>query len=141
MSVLVLTVVTVFISALKTFAEVVVIFVKTDVIRVVSDARVLVTVRILIVGIPSVLAIGLTRIEPFFITAVDRVLDHLSTVAARVVLIAVAIVAIVIDQIVVILRLLKTELISTDLCPISLLQISLIRISALTLKLLVTLLL
>ena len=92
----------------------------------------------MIVAIPTVSIVGLTGVKSFLVTAIDRILDHLSTVAAGVIVFAVSRVPIIVDQVVVILRLLKAKLVTTDLLPVSLLQILLIRDSSLVLKFLIS---
>jgi hypothetical protein len=131
-------VIAVLISALESLAEIIAVLVETDVVRVITDAGVLISIRRLVVVSPTVLTIRLTGIEALFVSAVNGTLDHLSAVATRVVIVTVAVIAIIVGQIVVILRLLKAKLVTTDLFPISLLQISLVCESALTLKLAVT---
>jgi hypothetical protein len=131
-------IIAVLISALESLAEIIAVLVETDVVRVITDAGVLISIRRLVVVSPTVLTIRLTGIEALFVSAVNGTLDHLSAVATRVVIVTVAVIAIIVGQIVVILRLLKAKLVTTDLFPISLLQISLVCESALTLKLAVT---
>jgi hypothetical protein len=131
-------IIAVLISALESLAEIIAVLVETDVVRVITEAGVLISIRRLVVVSPTVLTIRLTGIEALFVAAVNGTLDHLSAVATRVVIVTVAVIAIIVGQIVVILRLLKAKLVTTDLFPISLLQISLVCESALTLKLAVT---
>jgi hypothetical protein len=120
-SVLILTVVTVLVSALKALAEVVAVLVEPDIVRVVTERRVLVSVGILIVKLPAVVPVRLSGVVAFLVTTIDRILEHLRSVRTRVVVIATAIVAIVVDQVVIISRLLQPELVGTNAIPVTLL--------------------
>ena len=107
MAILVPAIVAVFIPASKSFAEVIAIVVETYIVRIVPKGRVLIAVGILIVESPAVLTVGLTCVKPFFVSAIDRVLKHLGTVAARIVVAAAPIVTVIVDQIVIVPSLLK----------------------------------
>ena len=85
-----------------------------------------------------VLTIGLTGVIALLVTTTDRVLKHLRSVRARVVIVATAVVAIVVDQIIVVTRLLQTELVGTDAIPVTLL-ITQVCTTTLTLELPLTL--
>ncbi len=71
-AVLILLVVSVFVSALESLAEEVLVVVRRQIVSVVTVECVLVRKAALIIGIPVVFAVGLTRVEPFPITIVDR---------------------------------------------------------------------
>jgi hypothetical protein len=70
-SVLVLLVVAVVISALEPLAEIVLIVVRRQIISIVAVERVLIGIAVLEIGTPVVFAIGLACIESFLIAGID----------------------------------------------------------------------
>lgn len=119
--VLIPAVVAILISTLEAFAEIVAVFIHPDVIRVITVARVLIAVGVLVIKSPSVLTVRLSGIIAFLVAAVHGILKHLRSVLTRVVIITTAIVAVIVYQIVVIASLLKSQLVLTDPVPITLL--------------------
>lgn len=95
-------VVAVLITTPKTFAEVILIIVQVDVVAVVTIARVLVGVSFFRTEAITVLTVGLSRVETFGVTVIDRAAQHLRAVLARFVVAAAAAVTIVIWTIVVV---------------------------------------
>ena len=120
-SILVLAVIAVLVTTLEAFAEIVVIFVETDVVRIVPVACVLITVGTLVVKIPTILTVRLARIIAFLVTAAYGILKHLSSIRTRVEIIPASVVTIVVDQIVVVPSLLQPKLIRTNSIPVALL--------------------
>lgn len=101
-TVLILAVIAIFITSLKALSEVIIILVKADVIAVVPERGILITVRILRAELPSVLAIRASGIIPLFVTTIDRILDHLRAVLTGVVVTAATRVSVIVDKVVVI---------------------------------------
>lgn len=64
--------VTILVPALKALLEVVLILVEINVVAVIPVAGVLVRARTLIVGSPTVLAVGLSGAKSFLVTVVHR---------------------------------------------------------------------
>ncbi len=114
-------VISVFISASETFAEVVVVFVEADVVRVIPVARILIAVRRIVVVAPTVISISLACSETFFVAVLDRILDLLSTVRTCVIPRTAAVIAVVVVDVVVVPSLLEPQLILSDAIPITLL--------------------
>ena len=102
------TIVAVLISASESFAEVVVVLVEPDIVRVIPVARVLVAERSVVVITPSVVSIRLACTESFFVSILDRVLDLLGPVGTRVVPRTSSVIAVVVIDIVVVAGLLKS---------------------------------
>lgn len=101
-TVLILAVIAIFITSLKALSEVIIILVKADVIAVVPERGILITVRILRAELPSVLAIRASGIITLFVTTIDRILDHLRAVLTGVVVTAATRVSVIVDKVVVI---------------------------------------
>jgi len=105
-TVLILAVIAIFITSLKALSEVIIVLVKADVIAVVPERGILITVRILRAELPSVLAIRASGIITLFVTTIDRILDHLRAVLTGVVVTAATRVSVIVDKVVVIAGLL-----------------------------------
>lgn len=101
-TVLILAVIAIFITSLKALSEVIIVLVKADVIAVVPERGILITVRILRAELPSVLAIRASGIITLFVTTIDRILDHLRAVLTGVVVTAATRVSVIVDKVVVI---------------------------------------
>lgn len=137
LAVLVSAVVTILVSASETFTEVVTVIVQAHVVRIVTKTRILVTIGVMRIESPSILTVGLTCVEAFFVPAIDRVAKHLSAVAACVVVAAAPIVPVIVYQVVVVPSLLQTKLIQSDPLPVTLL-VTKIRQTPLSLQFLLT---
>src|SRR5690606_36462690 len=120
-AVVITAVIAVFVAASETFAEIIVVFRKRNVIRIISVARIHVSIRLRIIVTPAVLPVGHTGTKTFLITIVHRLAKHLRTVLAGVVILAASIITVVIHEVAVILCLPQTHLIASDLFPIPLL--------------------
>jgi len=90
--ILVLTVIAVLISALKSFAEIVVVVIPLHVVAVVAVVRILVGVGALIVRIPPVLTIGLSGAVSLLVAVVCRLPEHVGAVLVRLVVVPASVV-------------------------------------------------
>lgn len=95
-------VITVFVAAPETFAEIVVVFARINIIAIITVARILIGIGILVIIIPPVFAVCASGTIARFIAVLDGVLKLLIAVIAGVVVITVAAIAIVVIQIIVI---------------------------------------
>ena len=114
-------VVTVFITAAETLTEVILILVQIDVVTVISVARILIRVSFFRIEAPAVFTVGLTRVETFAVTIVNRALQHLRAVLVRLVVAAATAIAIVVRAVIVVTPLLQSQLILAQALVITLL--------------------
>ena len=101
-------VVAVFITATEAFAKVVLIISDVDIVSVVTITGIQIRIAILRIKAPSVLLVGLTGVEAFFVSRIDCLSEQVRAVLIHVVVLAIAIVAIVRCAIVVIVEALKS---------------------------------
>src|SRR5664279_610108 len=92
--ILVLAVVSVLISALKSLAEVVVVVVTLNVVAVIAIVRILVSVRALVVRSPPVLAIGTSGPVTLLVAVVHRLAEDVGTVLVGLVVVTASVVLI-----------------------------------------------
>src|SRR5262249_37610214 len=114
-------VVTIFIPASKTFAEIILIVAQVNVVPVISIGRILIGVSIFRVKSPSVLPVSLTRAVALVVTVVNGPLQHLSAILAGLVIAATAIVTIVGGTKIIVAPVFETQLVQSQLLEISLL--------------------
>ncbi len=100
-------VVAVFITATEAFAKVVLIISDVDIVSVVTITGIQIRIAILRIKAPSVLLVGLTGVEAFFVTRIDCLSEQVRPVLIHVVVLAIAIVPIVRCAVVVIVEALK----------------------------------
>ncbi len=100
-------VVAVFITATEAFAKVVLIIGDVDIVSVVTITGIQIRIAILRIKAPSVLLVGLTGVEAFFVTRINCLSEQVRPVLIHVVVLAIAIVPIVRCAVVVIVEALK----------------------------------
>ena len=100
-------VVAVFITATEAFAKVVLIISDVDIVSVVTITGIQIRIAILRIKAPSVLLVGLTGVEAFFVTRINCLSEQVRPVLIHVVVLAIAIVPIVRCAVVVIVEALK----------------------------------
>ena len=93
-TVLITAVVAVLIAATESLAEVVVVIVPVDIKAIVAEVRVLIGVRVLVVGMPPVLAVCLSGPEAFAVAVVHCLPQHIGAVLIDLVVVAAALVPI-----------------------------------------------
>src|SRR6266404_3804452 len=101
-------VVAVFITATEAFAKVVLIISDVDIVSVVTITGIQIRIAILRIKAPSVLLVGLTGVEAFFVTRINCLSEQVRPVLIHVVVLAIAVVAIGRCAVVVIVKALKS---------------------------------
>ena len=88
-------VVAIFITAAETLAKIVVVVVLGYVITIVAVVRVLIGIRVLVVGAPAILPVGLPGKEALLITVVHSAPERIGAVLIRFVVMAATVITIV----------------------------------------------
>jgi hypothetical protein len=88
--------VAIFIATTETLAKVIVVFVPGHIITAIAVVRVLIGIRTLVVGTPSILPVCLSGAETLLITIVHGLPKHVGAVLIRLVVAAIPVVTIVI---------------------------------------------
>jgi hypothetical protein len=125
-------VIAVLITASEAFAEVVAVVVHANVVTAISESRVLVSERIVVIEAPAILTIRLTRLDTFLITRPHGLPELIRCILIRIVVSPAAIVA-VNRRSVLVAPTLKPRLVCAHVFPISLL-IAQLRYSPLALE-------